>query len=646
MTLRHRIRPLRARLVLLLAVLGPGIITANVDNDAGGITTYSVAGAHYGYSLLWIMPLLALALIIVQEMSARLGVVTGKGLADLIRESLGVRLTAIIIGIMVIANLANTVSEFAGVAASLEIFGVSKYIAVPIAAVLVWLLIVKANYKFVERIFLVASLIFLTYIISGVLAHPVWPEVGRALVTPTIQLNAGYMTMVVTIIGTTIAPWMQFYQQASIVDKGLKITDYAYERLDVIFGSLFAVIVASFIMIACAATLYQNNIRIDSASDAAQALRPLAGDYASLLFAFGLLNASVFSAAVLPLSTAYVVCEAFGWEQGVNRRFKDAPIFFSVYTALIVLGAAIILLPIESLIKAMLSSQTLNGVLLPIILIVMLKLINDRRLMGRFKNGRVFNLVAWITVLIVIGLTVILVAVSSSRQWRRTSSTCPTFNTSSQTARPSNPDQARCARYIQSSGRRRPALVDRRGAAPPPSTSLLPSVCRKPAAPAPAPLANRRLNHGWPWPRNERGHRQTDLRSRRASPTSQTAEVNVMPRPDRKRAELLRGDRAAPEFDPPGRTSFPLRRSDLQSRATNSTPPQNSSAPRHNRAAANIPHPAGQSFVLPQIDRAFHGMSSEPHSTGAPPLRSGAASAASGPVPVWHRPRRVDLECR
>ena len=238
MTLRHRIRPLRARLVLLLAVLGPGIITANVDNDAGGITTYSVAGAHYGYSLLWIMPLLALALIIVQEMSARLGVVTGKGLADLIRESLGVRLTAIIIGIMVIANLANTVSEFAGVAASLEIFGVSKYIAVPIAAVLVWLLIVKANYKFVERIFLVASLIFLTYIISGVLAHPVWPEVGRALVTPTIQLNAGYMTMVVTIIGTTIAPWMQFYQQASIVDKGLKITDYAYERLDVIFGSL------------------------------------------------------------------------------------------------------------------------------------------------------------------------------------------------------------------------------------------------------------------------------------------------------------------------------------------------------------------------------------------------------------------------
>jgi NRAMP (natural resistance-associated macrophage protein)-like metal ion transporter len=412
MALRHRIRPLRARLLLLLAVLGPGIITANVDNDAGGITTYSVAGAHYGYSLMWIMPLLVLALIIVQEMSARLGVVTGKGLADLIRESLGVRLTALIIGIVVFANLANTVSEFAGVAASLEIFGVTKYISVPIAAVVVWLLIVKANYKFVERIFLVASLIFITYIISGVLAHPNWPEVGRSLVTPTIQLNAGYMTMVVTIIGTTIAPWMQFYQQASIVDKGLKIADYAYERLDVIVGSVFAVVVASFIMIACAATLYQNNIRVESAKDAAMALRPLAGPYASWLFAFGLLNASVFSAAVLPLSTAYVVCEAFGWEKGVSRSFRDAPVFFGVYTALIVLGAGIILLPIESLIKAMLSSQTLNGVLLPIILIVMLKLINDRRLMGRFKNGRVFNIVAWITVAIIILLTVVLVIVS------------------------------------------------------------------------------------------------------------------------------------------------------------------------------------------------------------------------------------------
>lgn len=412
MALHHRIRPLRARLMLLLAVLGPGIITANVDNDAGGITTYSVAGAHYGYNLLWIMPLIALALIIVQEMSARLGIATGKGLADLIRESLGLRLTAIVIGIMLIANLANTVSEFAGVAASMEIFGISKYVSVPAVAILVWLLIVKGSYGRVEKIFLVASAIYLTYVLSGIMANPDWHEVGRAFVTPSFQFNAGYVTIVVTIIGTTIAPWMQFYQQASIVDKGLKVTDMIYERIDVIVGSLFAVFVASFIVIACAATLYANNVPIETAKDAALALEPLAGKYASILFALGLLNASIFSAAILPLSTAYVVCEAFGWEMGVSRSFKEAPIFFSVYTALIVLGAAIILLPIKSLIDAMLSSQTLNGVLLPIILIVMLKLINDKRLMGRFTNGRVFNILAWITVVIVILLTVVLVVVS------------------------------------------------------------------------------------------------------------------------------------------------------------------------------------------------------------------------------------------
>ena len=398
--------------MLLLAVLGPGIITANVDNDAGGITTYSVAGAHYGYNMLWIMPLIALALIIVQEMSARLGIATGKGLADLIRESLGLRLTTIVIGIMLIANLANTVSEFAGVAASMEIFGISKYISVPAVAILVWLLIVKGSYGRVEKIFLVASAIYLTYVLSGIMANPDWHEVGRAFVTPSFQFNAGYVTIVVTIIGTTIAPWMQFYQQASIVDKGLKVTDMIYERIDVIVGSLFAVFVASFIVIACAATLYANNVPIETAKDAALALEPLAGKYASILFALGLLNASIFSAAILPLSTAYVVCEAFGWEMGVSRSFKEAPIFFSVYTALIVLGAAIILLPIKSLIDAMLSSQTLNGVLLPIILIVMLKLINDKRLMGRFTNGRVFNILAWITVVIVILLTVVLVVVS------------------------------------------------------------------------------------------------------------------------------------------------------------------------------------------------------------------------------------------
>jgi Mn2+/Fe2+ NRAMP family transporter len=412
MTLVRRLRPIRTRLAVLLAVVGPGIITANVDNDAGGITTYSVVGARYGYGMLWMLPLVALALIIVQEMSARLGVATGKGLADLIRESLGVRITAVILGILLFANLANTVSEFAGVAASMEIFGISKFLSVPLAAVVVWLLIVRANYKVVERVFLVASLLYLAYVASGIMARPDWNEVGRALVTPSFQMEAGYVTLFITVIGTTIAPWMQFYQQASIVDKGLERADYAYERIDVVVGSIFAVAVAGFIVIACAATLYREGVAIESAKDAAMALRPLAGAYASGLFAFGLLNASVFSAAILPLSTAYVMCEAFGWEAGVDRKLREAPIFFAIFTALIVIGAAIILLPIQSLIKTMLASQTLNGVLLPIILVVMLRLINDRRLMGHMVNGRVFNILTWIFVVLLIGLTAVLVATS------------------------------------------------------------------------------------------------------------------------------------------------------------------------------------------------------------------------------------------
>jgi len=276
----------------------------------------------------------------------------------------------------------------------------------------VWLLVVKANYKTVERIFLAASALYLAYVASGFLANPPWAEVLRAARTPTFHFEAGYVTIFVTVIGTTIAPWMQFYQQSSIVDKGLKIADYAYERIDVIVGSLFAVFVAGFITIACAATLHASGVRIETAKDAALALRPLAGPYAAALFALGLLNASVFSAAILPLSTAYVVCEAFGWEAGVSRHFREAPIFFSIYTALIVLGAAIILLPIKSLVQAMLASQTLNGVLLPVILIVMLRLINDPRLMGRFVNGRLFNIIAWVMVALLIGLTGILVVTS------------------------------------------------------------------------------------------------------------------------------------------------------------------------------------------------------------------------------------------
>jgi Mn2+/Fe2+ NRAMP family transporter len=399
----------RARFLLLLAVVGPGIITANVDNDAGGIATYSVAGAHYGYSLLWMMPLVAIALVIIQEMSARLGVVTGKGLADLIREGLGVKWTTLILGMLLFVNLANTVSEFAGVAASMEIFGVSKYLSVPIAAVGVWFLIVKGNYKTTERIFLVASAIYLSYVISGFMAKPDWVSVLHASLTPSFQFEAGYVTIFVTIIGTTIAPWMQFYQQSSIVDKGINVEEYNFEKVDVLVGSIFAVFVAAFIMIACAATIFKTGARIEGAKDAALALGPLAGENATILFALGLLNASLFSAAILPLSTAYTVCEAFGWESSISHDWKDAPMFFGIYTALIVLGAAIILLPIKSLIEAMMLSQTFNGVLLPVILITMLKLINDRHIMGKFVNGRIFNILAWITVVILILLAVILV---------------------------------------------------------------------------------------------------------------------------------------------------------------------------------------------------------------------------------------------
>ena len=412
MNLWQRLKPFRMRLALLLAVVGPGIITANVDNDAGGITTYSVAGANYGYSLLWMMPVVALALIIVQEMSARLGVITGKGLADLIRERMGVRITAIILALLVFVNLANTVSEFAGVAASMEIFGVSKYISVPLAALAVWFLIIKGSYKAVERVFLVASAIYLAYVASGLMAAPNWSEVGSALMTPSFHLDVGYVTIFVTIIGTTIAPWMQFYQQSSIVDKGLQAKDYAYERVDVVVGSLFAVFVAAFITIACAGTIFKSGLSIETAKDTALALGPLAGRYASILFALGLLNASLFSAAILPLSTAYTVCEAFGWENSLSRELKDAPIFFGIYAAMIILGAAIILLPIRSLIQAMLISQTFNGVLLPVILITMLLLINDKRLMGKFTNGRIFNILAWVTAIVLILLAIILIVIT------------------------------------------------------------------------------------------------------------------------------------------------------------------------------------------------------------------------------------------
>ena len=392
--------------------MGPGIITASVDQDAGGITTYSVAGAQFGYTHLWSLPLIILALAVVQEMGTRMGVVTGRGLADLIRERFGVRFTLIAMAILVLANVANTASEFAGVAASLEIFGISRLWSVPCAAVLVFCLVAQGTYKAIERIFLAASAVYAVYFLSAFLADPPWATILRQTVRPTFSLQGGYLTTLITIVGTTIAPWMQFYLQSAIVDKGIRLRDLRWAKLDAYIGSVAAGLIAFFIIVACGATLYPHGIRVESAKDAALALEPFAGRYATILFAFGLLNASIFSAAILPLSTAYAVCEALGWETGVDRRPKEAPGFFTIFTLMIVVGAVPILLPRTPLVAIMFWSQTLNGILLPLVLVVMLKLINDPGLMGRHVNTVPFNLVAWGTAAVMTALSVLLLITS------------------------------------------------------------------------------------------------------------------------------------------------------------------------------------------------------------------------------------------
>ncbi len=400
----------RIRILLFLAVLGPGFITANVDNDSGGILTYSQAGAQYGYTLLWMMIPITLALIVTQEMCARMGVVTGKGLSDLIREEFGLRLTFFLMVGLVIVNYTNVVTEFIGIAGSLQLFHVSRFISVPICALLVWLLIVRGNYKTTEKIFLVASVVYIAYIFAGVLSQPSWHDAIKATITlpkPSVWRDKAYLYMAIGIVGTTIAPWMQFYLQSSIVEKGIRVKDYAASRLDVVVGSFFTDIVAWFIVVACAATLYVHGMgEIRVASDAAEAMRPLAGDYAFILFAFGLFNASLFAASILPLSTAYTVCEGMGFESGVDKSFKEAPLFYWLYTALIVGGAAtVLILPGSQLINFAVLSQVLNGVLLPVVIILMLLLINRRDLMGEHKNSRIFNIIAWTTSIIVIVMT-------------------------------------------------------------------------------------------------------------------------------------------------------------------------------------------------------------------------------------------------
>jgi NRAMP (natural resistance-associated macrophage protein)-like metal ion transporter len=410
---RSVFREWRTRVLLILAVVGPGFITANVDNDAGGIATYSVAGAQFGYSLLWLMIPITIALVMAQEMSSRMGAVTGKGLSDLIREEFGLRVTFWLMLALSITNFGNIVANFAGVATSLELFGLSRYIVVPLAAAAVWGLVVHGTYRSVEKIFLSASLFYVAYIISGLLAHPDWRAAALSTVTQPESIGLrdhSYLYMVIGLVGTTIAPWMQFYLQASVVEKGVTARQYKALRLDVIVGCLFAAIVAWFIIVACAATLHSAGIyRVDSGADAAQAFRPLAGEYAYVLFAAGLFNASLFAATILPISTAYAVCEGMGFEAGLDKRFDEAPAFYWLYTLLIVIGAGVLLVPRFPLFPVMVASQVVNGILLPFILVFMLLLINDRELMGEHVNSKRYNVMSWITAAAMIALTLALV---------------------------------------------------------------------------------------------------------------------------------------------------------------------------------------------------------------------------------------------
>jgi NRAMP (natural resistance-associated macrophage protein)-like metal ion transporter len=399
----------KGRILLFFAVVGPGFITANVDNDANGIYVYSAAGAQFGNLLLWTLIPVTLALIVVQEISARMGAVTGKGLSDLIREEFGFRITFfMMIGILII-NFGNVVGEFAGIAGSLELFGLSKYITVPICAVIVWLIVVKGQYKSVEKVFLVASFFYVTYIVAGFFAKPAWIDALVLTVKPPPRadfMRPGYLYMAIGVVGTTIAPWMQFYLQSSIVEKGVTKRQYRASQIDVVAGCIFTDVVAWFIIVACAATLYVHGYHnISDAKDAAQALRPLAGQYAYILFAMGLFNASLFAASILPLSTAYTVCEGLGFESGVGKKFGEAPVFYWLYTILIVAGAGCVLYPNLPLVKISILSQVINGIAIPPVLIFMLLLVNKKELMGDFVNSRIYNVVAWTTTVVMTILT-------------------------------------------------------------------------------------------------------------------------------------------------------------------------------------------------------------------------------------------------
>ena len=410
--MRKLLARFRYHIAIFFAVIGPGFITAVVDNDSGGIYTYSAAGAKFGYLPLWTLLPITLVLIITQEMCSRMGAGTGKGLSALIREEFGLRITFLLMTVLVLANLTNVIAEFAGVASSLELFHISRYVSVPLAAVAVWLLVVKGNYQSVEKIFLFSCVLYVTYVISGILVKPDWKEAAVHSVQPVLLLDKGYIYMLIGMVGTTIAPWMQFYLQAAVVEKGITAKEYAESRIEVIVGCIMTSVIAFFIIVACAGAIYSVHPRdIQDAKDAALGLKPF-GDYVFVLFGAGLFNASIFAACILPLSTAYSVCEGLGFEAGVNRRWREAPIFYSLYTLLIAGGAGVVLIPGFSLVKMILLSQVFNGVLLPFVLIFMVLLINKKDLMGDWTNSRGFNLVSWVTVVVMIGLTLALVGIS------------------------------------------------------------------------------------------------------------------------------------------------------------------------------------------------------------------------------------------
>jgi NRAMP (natural resistance-associated macrophage protein)-like metal ion transporter len=411
----YRLIPGWKGLVIFLSVIGPGIITASIDNDAPGITTYSVAGARFGYMLLWTLIPTTVLLIIVQEMVARMGVVTGKGLSDLIRENYGVRITFFMMVVLLIANLGTTTAEFAGWAASMELFGLNKYLMVPAGAFIIWLLVTRGSYRVVERVLLIACLIYFGYVISAFMAAPEWGEVVKATFLPRVKLEPDFIMLSIAIVGTTVTPWMQFYLQSSIAEKGVKQEEYRFSKIDVIVGCLITDIVAFFIIVTCAATLFANNISINEAREAALALKPFAGRYATALFAVSLANASILGAIVVPLATAYYICEAMGWEAGINKTFKEAPQFMWIYTALIVASACFVLIPKAPLIFLMVISSFLNGILLPFVLVFALSLVNNHRIMGKYTNPKAYNYISWGAVVVLTVLTAVLFFMSIRR---------------------------------------------------------------------------------------------------------------------------------------------------------------------------------------------------------------------------------------